>query len=358
MASTEFSRRHSHDVLGASAALAACVAVATNDALLKTVMSRLSVPQVLAFRGAMVTSFLTMVVVCRRECQRPSQTLLLRSLLDGAGSVCFLTALRSMPQANCTAIVQVLPLAVVAAMAARGEHVTRTAWACVGMGLIGVLIIIRPGLTGFDQTSLLPAAAVGIMTARDVLTRTLPQSVPSLLVAVWAAVGNMSAGLVLLPSAGWHAIEIHDAMLVALAGVCICTFYMGTILLMRFGSVAVTQPVRYTLLLWAALAGYVSAGDVPDSWTAVGGTLIVAGGLFSLWAHAGSLEKARGVGSRAGGLAAEDSAAHVEMRNWDPEEGQDGPPAAGPSNRVPREGDTDNTRQSDDARDASRQEGA
>ena len=55
--------------------------------------------------------------------------------------------------------------------------------------------------------------------------------------------------------------------------------YLGTVLTMRLGSVAVVQPVRYTLLLFAALAGFVAFGEVPDGWTIAGSALIVGSGI-------------------------------------------------------------------------------
>ena len=103
-----------------------------------------------------------------------------RTSFDAIGSVCFLTALAHMHQANASAIVQSLPLAVVAASAALGERVGLTGWLCVGIGMVGVLAIVRPGLAAFSRYSLFAAAAVTMMTARDLLTRRMPASIPSL----------------------------------------------------------------------------------------------------------------------------------------------------------------------------------
>ena len=174
----------SDDARGAVCATATSAAFAVNDALVKAVMHRAPIAQVLVVRGVIVSSLVALAVCWRGDWLRPSraQAALMgaRTFFDAVGSICFLTALAHMHQANASAIVQSLPLAVVAASAALGERVGLTGWLCVGIGMVGVLAIVRPGLAGFSRYSLFAAAAVTMMTARDLLTRRMPASIPSL----------------------------------------------------------------------------------------------------------------------------------------------------------------------------------
>jgi drug/metabolite transporter (DMT)-like permease len=301
----------SDDALGALAACLAAFAVAINDAILKSLMmGELTMPQVLALRSVFVSISFAVTVIIRGECQQPTRALLLRTLSDGTGSALFLTALTYLPQANATAIQQFVPLAVVAASAALGERVGFGGWLCVGAGLLGVIIIVRPGLAGFDEHSLFAAGAVCIMTLRDVLTRRLPSTMPSMLIAFYAALGNGFAGVVLLPTVHWHPLHPQAVGMLAVASCCIICFYLGTVLMMRHGSVAVTQPARYSLLLWASLTGLAAEGDVPDLPALVGGVIIICAGLVSLHLSRVTASPTAGVRPR-GGLAASDSAAEL-----------------------------------------------
>ncbi len=103
--------------------------------------------------------------------------------------------------------------------------------------------------------------------------------------------------------------------------------YLGTVLTMRLGSVAVVQPVRYTLLLFAALAGFVAFGEVPDGWTIAGSALIVGAGISAI--------RLRESSSRAPRQAARAAPATKEARAWTQLEaaGADAsmPPATAPS---------------------------
>lgn len=239
----------SDDLRGVFYAAATAAAFAVNDALAKSVMTRTSLAQVLAARGVMVSGLLAAAVSRRRQWRRPTHMLAVRTALDAAGSTAFLTALWHMPQANVTAIMQALPLCCVAVAASRGEHIGRAGWICVGVGLLGVLVIVRPGAGGFSQYSIFALLAVAIMTARDTLTRALPAAVPSLLVAQCAAVANTLVGAALLPRAGWKPLEARDWAALAAAALCIFCAYIGTVLTMRLGRSAVVRvaPLRWLL---------------------------------------------------------------------------------------------------------------
>ena len=52
---------------------------------------------------------------------------------------------------------------------------------------------------------------------------------------------------------------------------------------MRVGDIAVVSPFRYTGLLWALVLGWAVFGDWPDALTLIGGALVVAAGLFTLF---------------------------------------------------------------------------
>ena len=120
----------------------------------------------------MVTVCFTTVAVIngdtsvRHATRREAITLAARTLFDALSSVVFLFALSSMPQANCLAIMQALPLIVTAVSGALGDRIEWISWLFVGIGFVGVLCIVRPGAVGFSLHSLVALAAVCLMTVR------------------------------------------------------------------------------------------------------------------------------------------------------------------------------------------------
>jgi len=224
----------SDDAKGALACALSMMCFGVNDAFIKMVMVRLSVPEAMFVRGVVVSLLMTSAVVWRRE-RMPTRAqyrpLAIRTLLDTAGASCFLLALSNMPQANATAIMQALPLAIVAASAALGEHVGRTGWLLVLLGFVGVLIIVRPGLSGFSWGSLAALAAISFLAVRDLLTRRLPAGVSSLVTATLACVANMCFGLALLPAVGWRPLHLQEVV-----GICVSAAFLSVAYVRRPGT--------------------------------------------------------------------------------------------------------------------------
>jgi S-adenosylmethionine uptake transporter len=51
----------------------------------------------------------------------------------------------------------------------------------------------------------------------------------------------------------------------------------------RTGDIGLVAPFRYTSLLWAIVLGLLVFGELPDVWTLLGASIVIAAGLFTLW---------------------------------------------------------------------------
>ena len=197
-----------------------------------------------------------------------------------------------MELANLSAIMQALPLAVT--LAAALVFKDRIGWRrmlAILVGFAGVLVIIRPGTAAFDMWSLMGVASVLSVVVRDLSARRLGPHVPSIVVALGAAVvvALMGLGFSLLHEvalfdgmAGWHPLTISQLAKVAGAGSFLIVGYLCAVTAMRFGDIGVVAPFRYTSLLWAIGLGFVAFGDLPDGWTLVGAATVVASGIYTL----------------------------------------------------------------------------
>ncbi len=200
------------------------------------------------------------------------------------GTACFLTAVFNMPLADASAILQSVPLVVtLAAALILREPVGWRRYLAIAIGLVGVLIIVRPGSEGFDVFALWALAAVGFITMRDLSTRRMSAEAPALgIVFVTALAITLAAGAVGLV-ADWSPVEVQHGAALAISAVCLLVGYVFGVKSMRTGEIGFVQPFRYTLLIWAMLLGIVIFGDWPDAWMLAGSAIVIATGLFTLY---------------------------------------------------------------------------
>jgi drug/metabolite transporter (DMT)-like permease len=278
----------SDDMKGSMLMIAAMAAFTFNDTCMKAVTADLPLFQSILLRG-IATSALVFAVAVRTGGLRldiPARdwfVILLRTIGEVAGTFAFLAALRHMPLANLSAILQSLPLLVTlgAAILFR-ESIGWRRMLAILVGFVGVLLIIRPGTEGFDRWALLGVVSVLFVVLRDLATRRLSREVPSITVALCSAVAvAVSAGLA-VPFAGWQTPTGTDLLLILLASVFLVAGYLASVMAMRVGAIAAIAPFRYTSLVFALILGLVVFGQFPDGLTLAGAAIVICTGLYSL----------------------------------------------------------------------------
>lgn len=268
---------------------ASMAAFTINDTFMKSVTLTLPLYQTIALRGMIAVVGLGLLVLATgafrfRLDGRDGWLILLRSLADVAATILFLEALLRMPLANLSAILQALPLAItLGAALVYGDRIGWRRMTAILAGLVGVLIIIRPGTDGFDRWALLGVASVACVVVRDLAVRPLQGQVPSALVALGAAVAVTAMGWIGTGIQGWSPLSLPEAGKVLGAGLFLIVGYLTSVMAMRHGDIGMVAPFRYTSLLWAIVLGLVVFGDLPDAWTLVGAAIVVGAGLFTLW---------------------------------------------------------------------------
>ncbi|MCY1127852.1 DMT family transporter [Frigidibacter sp. RF13] len=277
----------SDNLRGAALMCAAMVAFTVNDTFMKAVTVDLPVLQAIAMRGV-VTSVFLLAIAWRAGAFAawPGRAdrfwLAMRTLGEVLGTLTFLFALKHMPIANLSAILQFLPLAVTLAAAVfLGTPVGWRRLTAILIGFAGVMMIIRPGTEAFDRWSLLGVVSVACVVLRDIATRKLSAEVPSPLVALAAALSvGLSAGL-LLPFTGVVAVSAVQLAQVAGAAAFLIVGYLTVVMTMRVGDISVIAPFRYVSLVAAILLGWAAFGEFPDRWTLSGSAIVVATGIYT-----------------------------------------------------------------------------
>lgn len=209
---------------------------------------------------------------------------LARAGAEAVGALTFVTALSLVELSTVAAVFQAMPLAVTMGAALfLGEHVGWRRWSAIGIGFVGVLMIIRPGLEGFEPESLFVVATVIAIAARDLLTRKLDVRVPSSVVALQAYVAVALAGVALMvfsaqPVVPLQAVQVGPYLGAIGFGV---LGYYGIVTAMRIGEASALTPFRYTRLVFSIAAGMLMFEERPDAMTIAGASLIIGSGMYT-----------------------------------------------------------------------------
>ncbi|WP_299887471.1 DMT family transporter [uncultured Ruegeria sp.] len=209
---------------------------------------------------------------------------MIRAMAEAVSAVAFVTALSMVDLSMVAAVFQAMPLAVTMGAALfLGEHVGWRRWSAIGVGFIGVLMIIRPGLEGFRPESLFVVVAVIGVAARDLITRRLDPRISSAVVSSQAYLALVVGGAVLM-ILGAHPLEpLQAGQIGPYAGAVVFGVlgYYGIVTAMRVGEASAVTPFRYTRLLFSILAGVLVFNERPDLMTLAGSTLIIGSGLYT-----------------------------------------------------------------------------
>lgn len=214
---------------------------------------------------------------------------MMRSISEGISGALFVVAMTLIPLTLASALLQATPLMVTmgAAIFLR-EPVGWRRWSAICVGMIGVLIILRPGFDGFQPAGLLIVGCVMLMTARDLATRVMPKAIGTFQVMTWAYMTLVPAGILLMLYQGTPLQVLTLGMWALLLGATIFGlfgYYLVTSA-MRLGEVSVVAPFRYTRLVFAMIIAYFALNEVPDWVTILGSALVILSGLYTFWREA------------------------------------------------------------------------
>lgn len=262
-------------------------AFAIEDSFIKRAADDMPTGQILLMLGVFGAAIFT--VMAARAGQKPfSRDLLqgqvmLRNLGEVIGTMGFVTAIALTPLTSATAILQAMPLAVTLGAALfLGESVGWRRWTAILVGFAGVLVIIRPGLEGFDINSLWAVLAVFGLAIRDLATRRVPARIGSMSISVSGFVSVAILGGAMLALSGgavWPG-TLQTALMVGALAAGVVGYWM-VVEAMRVGEISAVTPFRYTRLIFALIIGILIFGERPDLMTLAGATLVIGSGLYT-----------------------------------------------------------------------------
>lgn len=282
----EAERAHSH--VPRSAIVLVCVSTlcfATLDSMIKYLSQTYSVSILVWARWSVQAIAIVIWLAPRAGWGLLRTRNLTAQLFRGAilisSSLCFMSALKVLPLAEATALNYSTPaLVTIMAVVFLDERMTPVRVAFVVAGLLGMLLIVRPGSSLFQGAALFALGAAWFYATFQVVTRKLASEDWRTLMFYPALFGAAGMSL-LVPFVDWpDTIRWEHALMIVACGL-IGTF--GHYLFLRafqLASASAVTPFTYSQLVWATLIGWAAFGAFPDFWTLVGMAVIAGSGLF------------------------------------------------------------------------------
>jgi len=266
----------------------ATVVFAAQDAVTKLLTASLPVGQIVFVRFVAFLSFASLLAardegIAAALRSRVPFRQVLRCLLMCSEIALFAYALRFLGIAEIHALFACFPLVVAAlSVPVLGERVGPRRWFAVLAGLVGTLIILRPGTAVFDAHALLPLACAVIYALYNLLTRQVSRHDRFATSLVYfGLVGTLAAAPFALAS--WQPPDTRETLL--LASLCGCSILAHGMLIkaLQLTEAVVLQPFHYLILPWAMLTGTVFFGERLDAATLVGSAIVVGSGIYVAW---------------------------------------------------------------------------
>lgn len=293
--------------IGVVCAVAASTAFTLNDVGIKFLSGDYALHQIVFFRSV-IALVLTLAILVPLEGgirilkTRQLSLHMYRGLAVVIANMSFFMGLAAMPLADATAVFFISPLVVTAfSVIFLSEKVGAWRWAAVFIGLLGAMVIMRPGTSAFQPAALFPVLAAFGYASLHMFTRKIGQTekastisfytmlvfvVVSGLIGLIAGDGRFAGSThpsIAFLTRAWILPSQGDAMV--MIGIGVASTAGGYLISQayRLCEAALMAPFEYVALILAIVWGVVIFGEWPHLVVWVGMGLILFSGLFIVW---------------------------------------------------------------------------
>lgn len=294
-------------LLSVASAMGASVFFSVNDAAIKFLSGGYALHEIVLFRSLVGVVLLSVLIIPFNGGLTVLRTRVLgqhiaRSMCVVVSNLCFFLGLAALPLANVVALFFVAPLLITAlSVPMLGEKVGLRRWVAVGVGLLGVIVMLRPGSGLFEPAMLLPLCAALAYAMLHMMTRRMGGTESALTMTIYNqaifAVVCLISGLALGHGAfatesdpslafllrAWQVPALADVGIFCILGV---ASTMGGLLISqayRQCPAAIVAPFEYIAMPLAILSGLLVFGEWPEPFAWIGIALICGAGLFVVW---------------------------------------------------------------------------
>lgn len=277
-----------------------------NDMAIKFLSGGYALHQVILIRALVAMSFILVVIhVSERgwsqiATSRPG-THLLRVGIVMVSNVTFFVGLAAMPLADAVAVAYVSPIVVtLLSIVVLGEKVGPRRWAAIGVGMLGVIIMLRPGAGMIQPAAVLVLISAVLYASGNLLARHMGGTesamtlsfyvqagfiVISVAMGLWVGDGHMATDdkLWAFLFRPWIWPPLHDWPVFLATGLSVGIGGLMVTQAYRTAEAGLIAPFEYVGMPMAILWGVLVFGTFPDATAWVGIALICGSGLYVIW---------------------------------------------------------------------------
>lgn len=282
----------SSNVQGALFSLAAFGVYATHDVFVKYLGASYSPVQILFFSGLLGFPIVTMMLIgdSTEGHLRPIHPwwMFVRCASTLVGATMGVLAFSLLPLAQAYAILFAAPLIItILSIPILGEKVGAHRWGAVIVGLIGVIIVLRPGGAELGLGHLAGLFAAFAASMNSVVVRKIGHEERAVVLMMYPMVSNVLVLGLLLPFVYVPMPIVDFGATAVIAG----GAFLAMMLLIRayrLAEAAIVAPMQYSQIIWAMVFGLVLFNEMPDLMTIIGTSVIIASGLYIVFREARS----------------------------------------------------------------------
>lgn len=288
-------------------ALGGSMMLSVNDLAIKFLSGDYALHQVILIRAGIGMCFLIGLMHFsgtgfRQVLTRRGKDHLIRVGFVMVSNVCYFLGLAALPLADAVAIAFISPLLVtLLSVLVLGEAVGPRRWAAVVVGMVGVVVMLRPGAGVIQPAAVLVLISAFCYASSHMMTRRMKDTESAVALSFYVQCGfivvSSTMGLVV---GDGHLAGSPDASLAFLFRTWIWPpmqdwpWFLATGLSVAIGGLMVSQayrlleaalvaPFEYAAMPLAIFWGVVVFGTWPDLTAGVGIALICGAGLYTLW---------------------------------------------------------------------------
>jgi drug/metabolite transporter (DMT)-like permease len=274
----------SSNAQGAFFALLAFATYSFHDVIVKWLGASYSPVQIVFFSGLFAFPLVTLILIreSRPGTLRPVHPwwMLTRTLSAVITGFTAFYAFSVLPLAQVYAILFAAPLVItLLSIPILGEQVGLRRGGAVVVGLLGVLVVLRPGATDLSLGHLAALVAAFASSLASIIVRKIGREERSVVLLLYPILANfllMGAALpfvyVPMPALDLGGLALMSVMAFAAAGLLIMAY--------KAGEAVIVAPMQYSQIIWATLTGALFFDEYPDVWTVAGATIIIASGIY------------------------------------------------------------------------------
>lgn len=261
---------------------------AINDTLVKysvkLTKSDISVLNIIFIRGFFTTFFLFVIILFFTSTKIKNIFLnpksYLRAIFEVLTAAFFFAGLILMPMANVYTLLMTTPFMVTLyASIFFKEKVGIRRWSAVIIGFLGVIIVINPQNLEFGYLFILPIISAFFLTMRDAVTKKIVNNknileitlITSIFMMIFSGIGSLIINI---------EINLNNIHLIFISSIFLTMAYLFSILTIFYAPLSLTASIRYSVIVFGIILGYLLLGEVPSINMLIGALIISASGLF------------------------------------------------------------------------------